>query len=238
MGDQEAPSPGLNGWENTSSLPEQRSGFVLVTGDHQGTSFTRATAARFLQRITIVFFPNHCYTTSIWSHDASGTPPLSTPSQTADLAGSQADEQHVQTERAGAIKEDREPDEMEELIGSRGCRSVLIVGVLAIFLLVPGLGGVLLAPHLLTAFSAPQAGGLPPTSLPNMATATPVPGYQPQPQDDLSSLSMVSATDGWAVGSQGTEIGTTFLLHYDGQSWTQVSAPGPASPRSPPALSC
>ncbi len=37
----------------------------------------------------------------------------------------------------------------------------------------------------------------------------------------LSSISMVSTTDGWAIG-QSNQVGT-LLLHYDGQSWKQVA---------------
>lgn len=111
---------------------------------------------------------------------------------------------------------------VQELVGSRGCRSLLTVGVLGVLLLVLALGGVLLASHLLSAFSAPQAAvGTTPPSLPSTAPATPVLGYQPQPQDDLSSLSMGAPNDGWAVGT-GYGSGHVFaplLLHYTGRSW-------------------
>lgn len=112
---------------------------------------------------------------------------------------------------------------VHELMESRGCRSLLTVGLLAILLLVLALGGVLLASHLLSAFSAPQAGGPSPTSLPSTATATPVLGYQPQPQDDLSSLSMDSPTDGWAVGTGyvSEQVFAPLLLHYTGRFWEQ-----------------
>ncbi len=43
----------------------------------------------------------------------------------------------------------------------------------------------------------------------------------------LTSISMLSATDGWAIGS--LDQGTGLFLHYDGQSWKQVlntNAPG------------
>lgn len=112
---------------------------------------------------------------------------------------------------------------VHELVGSRGCRSLLAVGVLAIFLMVLGLGGVLLASHLLTALSAPQAAVPTSKSLPSTATATSVLGYQPQPQDTLSSLSMVSASDGWAVGTGyvSGQVYDPLLLHYTGRFWEQ-----------------
>jgi hypothetical protein len=44
-----------------------------------------------------------------------------------------------------------------------------------------------------------------------------------QIQGNLQSISMVSATDGWAVG-QTNGIGA-LILHYDGQSWKQVFGP-------------
>jgi len=43
--------------------------------------------------------------------------------------------------------------------------------------------------------------------------------------DNLNSVDMVSANEGWAVGENGT------VLHYDGMNWTQFSAPVTATTR-------
>ena len=51
----------------------------------------------------------------------------------------------------------------------------------------------------------------------------------PVPNDDLSSLSMVSATDGWALGNDpGTDA--QVVLHYTGDAWHIVTLPVTISP--------
>ncbi|GEM_PF-624160 len=45
----------------------------------------------------------------------------------------------------------------------------------------------------------------------------------------LSAFAMTSPTDGWAVGTiaaNGSQQGQSLLLHYNGQTWTRVQAPG------------
>jgi photosystem II stability/assembly factor-like uncharacterized protein len=42
------------------------------------------------------------------------------------------------------------------------------------------------------------------------------------PTSDLYSVSMITGTDGWAVGGIGT---SPLILHYSGGSWTQVASP-------------
>lgn len=107
------------------------------------------------------------------------------------------------------------------LANSRGCRSLLTVGLLSILLGGLAWGSVHLASSLLTQFGATGSAASTLTSLPHPATATSVPGYQPQPLDDLTSLSLVSASEGWAVGTSlvSGEIYEPLLLHYNGHFW-------------------
>ena len=44
------------------------------------------------------------------------------------------------------------------------------------------------------------------------------------PPDALSAVAMVSASDGWAVGSS-EEYSTGNILHYTGGQWTAIQAP-------------
>jgi hypothetical protein len=56
---------------------------------------------------------------------------------------------------------------------------------------------------------------------------TPNPGGGPRGQDDLTSISMDSATDGWITGSYYGPHGTFpgIVLHWNGTTWTQLSVP-------------
>jgi hypothetical protein len=48
---------------------------------------------------------------------------------------------------------------------------------------------------------------------------------------ELVAVSLLSPTDGWAVGSAGSDTSTrTFIVHWDGYAWIQVPSPSP-SPR-------
>ncbi|HUY78889.1 MAG TPA: zf-HC2 domain-containing protein [Ktedonobacterales bacterium] len=51
----------------------------------------------------------------------------------------------------------------------------------------------------------------------------------PVPNDDLSSLSMVSATDGWALGNDPS-TDAQVVLHYTGDAWHIVTLPVTISP--------
>lgn len=61
-----------------------------------------------------------------------------------------------------------------------------------------------------------------------------VPSQNPQPHlvtdSDLASVSMGSATDGWAVGSflAANAVGHPLVEHWDGTAWTRVPAPMPS----------
>ena len=49
--------------------------------------------------------------------------------------------------------------------------------------------------------------------------------------DGLSGVAAVSATDVWAVGSEGTQMGggQTVIEHWNGTSWSVVKSPSPGS---------
>jgi hypothetical protein len=54
---------------------------------------------------------------------------------------------------------------------------------------------------------------------------TPNPGGATQ-NNDLNAVAATSATDAWAAGEYDTGTGTrTFVLHWDGSAWTQVTTP-------------
>ena len=61
-----------------------------------------------------------------------------------------------------------------------------------------------------------------------------VPSENPQPHlvtdSEFASVSMGSATDGWAVGSflAANAVGHPLVEHWDGTAWTQVAAPMPS----------
>jgi photosystem II stability/assembly factor-like uncharacterized protein len=44
---------------------------------------------------------------------------------------------------------------------------------------------------------------------------------------NLSSVTALSPTNVWAVGSQGLSAERTLVIHYDGKSWTVVPSPNP-----------
>ncbi|MBA2678397.1 MAG: hypothetical protein H0U76_08400 [Ktedonobacteraceae bacterium] len=56
-----------------------------------------------------------------------------------------------------------------------------------------------------------------------------VPSPNPSPYaNQLNAVTVISATDAWAVGASQTNpmTGSTLIVHYDGISWTQVVSPG------------
>jgi len=61
-----------------------------------------------------------------------------------------------------------------------------------------------------------------------------VPSENPQPHlvtdSEFASVSMGSATDGWAVGSflASNAVGHPLVEHWDGTAWTRVPAPMPS----------
>lgn len=68
--------------------------------------------------------------------------------------------------------------------------------------------------------STTSASVTPPATLPPVSEVP----YTPGPKDILSGISMVSDTDGWAVGSSfvGPGLRDTIILHYTGGQWMQV----------------
>jgi hypothetical protein len=56
---------------------------------------------------------------------------------------------------------------------------------------------------------------------------TPSPGTGLHAQNELISLSMDSATDGWAIGYyyNASNVYTTMLLHWNGTAWARVAGP-------------
>jgi hypothetical protein len=48
--------------------------------------------------------------------------------------------------------------------------------------------------------------------------------------DSLDSVSAISATDAWAVGTatNSANVDQTFILHWDGAAWSQVTSPSPS----------
>ena len=57
-----------------------------------------------------------------------------------------------------------------------------------------------------------------------------VPSPQPGTSDGLTGVAAISPTDAWAVGTYGhqglmTPAGKPLVLHWDGTSWTQATAP-------------
>src|SRR5262249_32979757 len=47
----------------------------------------------------------------------------------------------------------------------------------------------------------------------------------PLSRGGLTSVSMISANDIWAIG--GYSSGSTLFLHWDGSAWSQIDGPGP-----------
>ncbi|HEU5200366.1 MAG TPA: hypothetical protein VFU32_12060, partial [Ktedonobacterales bacterium] len=55
------------------------------------------------------------------------------------------------------------------------------------------------------------------------------PAAVPPETSALGKVVMISATDGWAIGTRqsiGSNGSYSLLLHYDGKTWTEVSVPG------------
>ncbi len=114
---------------------------------------------------------------------------------------------------------------------SRGCRSYGALSILTLFLMLFALGAGILAYRALASLSATAGGSPPPSGAPGAGSPTPVPGYHPQPEDELKSVAMISGNEGWAVGSAyvSAQVYEPLLLHYTGSLWERSMDPSNAA---------
>ncbi len=112
----------------------------------------------------------------------------------------------------------RPPAPSQEPPRRRGYRLISTLSALAAVLLVGVIGLAIFLSHAHspgTASPAATASATPTATLPPVSEAP----YMPGPKDILSSISMVSADEGWAVGKGP---GDTIILHYTGGQWKRV----------------
>ena len=114
---------------------------------------------------------------------------------------------------------------------SRGCRSYGVLSILTLVLLIFALGAGILAYRALSSLGATAGGSPPPSGAPGSASPTSLPGYHPQPEDELKSVAMVSSSEGWAVGSAyvSGQVYQPLLLHYTGSLWERSTDPSNAA---------
>lgn len=110
-----------------------------------------------------------------------------------------------------------------------GCRSLAAISALVLFLVLCALGAGLVAYRTLAPLGQLAGTSAPSLEPPSAAAPTPtsVPGYQPQPEDELDSVAMVSRREGWAVGSAyvSGQVYAPLILHYTGSVWERIPDP-------------
>jgi hypothetical protein len=111
----------------------------------------------------------------------------------------------------------------------RGCRSLAAITALVLFLVLCALGAGLVAYRTLAPLNQTAGASAPSSDPPSAVSAspTPVPGYHPQPEDELDSVAMVSSREGWAVGSAyvSGQVYAPLILHYTGSRWERIPDP-------------